>query len=189
MTTKQIAKLCGVNESTVLRWAKKAAVKMPSIREKLESAGHGTPAVFALDEVIESVEQGRGKTYAALLRNSASEMPEPDRKMQLAHTDDRIGRLETLMAAQIGMVEKLIGAVAAVASAPRQIEFKQDYFTILGYSNKIGVQLAFSDALGIGRHAARLSREKNIEIRKADDERFGQVNSYHIDILKEVFQS
>jgi predicted transcriptional regulator len=65
---------------------------------------------------------------------------------------------------------------------------EQDYYTITGYENKIGQKIAFSEALVIGKTAGRISRETGKEIRKVDDERWGQVNSYHVDVLKEVFQ-
>jgi len=42
--------------------------------------------------------------------------------------------------------------------------------------------------LNLGRIAGKVSREKNIEIRKIDDERFGIVNSYSVKVLEEVFQ-
>lgn len=83
MTTKQIAELCGVDESTVLRWAKKASSKMPSIREKLEAAGHGTPALFALEEAVELSRVGKGDTFAELLIENAGRKMQADAgKMQ-----------------------------------------------------------------------------------------------------------
>lgn len=48
-------------------------------------------------------------------------------------------------------------------------------------------QIAYSEALALGRYAAKLSREKRLEIRKIDDEAYGKVNSYHVSILEEVF--
>jgi anti-repressor protein len=98
-------------------------------------------------------------------------------------SDARLDRLEA-------MTEKLLMAVGNLVlaqSQPKQIDFVQDYFTIKGYSNKIKQVLTFSEALSIGRAAGKLSREKGFEIRKAEDERFGVVNSYHINILNEVF--
>lgn len=120
MTTKQIAELCNVNESTVLRWAKKAAEKTPSIRQKLEASGHGTPALFSLEETIATVETGRGATYSALLQeNAALKLQSPDGKMQAGHTDDRLGRLETMVAALVGAVAEIVPVLRGASPPAR----------------------------------------------------------------------
>lgn len=127
MTTKQIAELCGVNESTVLRWAKKASVKMPSIREKLAAAGHGTPALFALEEVIESVESGRGKTYANLLRNSSGGNMQPAGGNMLAASDIAAIVRETVASMVPLLIAAVRGAISekAVATLPPAIEMSE----------------------------------------------------------------
>lgn len=68
-----------------------------------------------------------------------------------------------------------------------QIEHKQDYQTILGYCNIKKIKLSFSEMMNFGKKAAALSREKNISIIKVEDQRFGMVNGYHIDILNLIF--
>ena len=45
-----------------------------------------------------------------------------------------------------------------------------------------------SKANMLGRKATKLSREYGYDIDKVTDSRFGKVNSYHLDILKEVFE-
>jgi DNA-binding MurR/RpiR family transcriptional regulator len=47
MTIKEIAELCGVDQSTVWRWAQEPACKMQAaLTEKLGEAGHGKSADF-----------------------------------------------------------------------------------------------------------------------------------------------
>lgn len=64
----------------------------------------------------------------------------------------------------------------------------EDYFTIAGYASLRGVNIDTSKANMLGRKAAKLSREYGYEIGKVTDSRFGKVNSYHLDILKNVFE-
>lgn len=40
----------------------------------------------------------------------------------------------------------------------------------------------------LGRKATKLSKKYDYEIGKTKDPRFGVVNTYHVDILKEVFK-
>ena len=63
-----------------------------------------------------------------------------------------------------------------------------DYYSVSGYASLKGHRhLDVRRANLIGRLAAKLSREYDIEVGKVKDERYGQVNTYHIDILNEAF--
>ena len=107
---------------------------------------------------------------------------------------DRIERLETLMAAQIGMVEHLCKALAAIpgAIAGQRLalpDIEQDYFTIKGWAARMGEKITYSEAVAFGKMAKRLSVERDIEVRKADDEKYGYVGSYHRSILEDAFRA
>ncbi len=63
-----------------------------------------------------------------------------------------------------------------------------DYYSVSGYASLKGFKhLDIRRANLIGRLAAKLSREYGIDIGKVKDERYGNVNIYHIDILHEAF--
>lgn len=63
-----------------------------------------------------------------------------------------------------------------------------DYYSVSGYASLKGFKhLDIRRANLIGRLAAKLSREYGIDIGKVKDERYGNVNIYHIDILNESF--
>lgn len=64
----------------------------------------------------------------------------------------------------------------------------EDYFTIAGYASLRGLNIDTSKANMLGRKATKLSREYGYNIGKVTDSRFGKVNSYHLDILKNVFE-
>lgn len=76
----------------------------------------------------------------------------------------------------------------------RRIETRQTaledgagYFSIIAYYKwaKLGPLDTYT-AAQIGRRAATLSKERGIKIGKCADARFGQVNTYHESILREV---
>jgi predicted metal-dependent hydrolase len=70
----------------------------------------------------------------------------------------------------------------------KQIEIKQDYYSILGFCNLNKIQITFSEAIKYGKEAKRLSEDEKYEVRKIPDERYGNVNSYFVGILQKVFE-
>lgn len=63
-----------------------------------------------------------------------------------------------------------------------------EYFTVAGYASLRGLNVDINKANMLGRKASRLSREYEYPIGKTKDPRFGTVNTYHADILKEIFK-
>ena len=89
MTVKEIAELCGVNQSTVWRWAKDPACKMQA--EKLGISGHGKSADFTLEETLAVIgEGGKNKALASLLAENAAN------KNALAIPNDISARLDRI---------------------------------------------------------------------------------------------
>ena len=71
--------------------------------------------------------------------------------------------------------------------ASKQLEYKQDYFSIIGYANMKGnTTITMTEARALSYKCKKMSVEKSIVIRKTPDERFGFVNSYRVDILDDV---
>lgn len=64
----------------------------------------------------------------------------------------------------------------------------EDYYTISGYASIRGIKVDISKAGILGKKASKLSREYEYPIGKTQDPRFGAVNTYHVDILNEVFK-
>lgn len=65
----------------------------------------------------------------------------------------------------------------------------EDYYTIAGYASLRGISVDINKANMLGRKASKLSNEYGYEKTKVKDPRFGTVNTYHVDILKEVFKN
>lgn len=60
-------------------------------------------------------------------------------------------------------------------------------FTIMGYANLHAIQINNKLASDLGRKASKLSRETGYLIGTAYHPVFGRVNTYHVDLLDEVF--
>lgn len=169
MTTKEIAEAAGVSVDTVQRSARAL------YPEKFKQ---GKKAYFVKAESIEIMKGLRKKNFV--------ELPQDDEV--LPQSADVVTRADLAVLGAAIVSEMMKQFLPMIQNQTRQIEFVQDYYSIKGYASKLGQQIAFSDALALGRLAGKLSREQGKEIRKVDDEAFGRVNSYHVDILKEVFQ-
>jgi hypothetical protein len=66
------------------------------------------------------------------------------------------------------------------------ISVDDHYYTIAGYCNLHKIPCPLHQAKEWGKTAAALSRQKAIPTGTAHDERYGQVRTYHEDVLKEV---
>lgn len=65
--------------------------------------------------------------------------------------------------------------------------WQSDYFTVLGYFRKHNLPApSMNEAQSIGQRATKLSHERGRGIGKANDLRFGTINSYHVSILDEI---
>lgn len=64
----------------------------------------------------------------------------------------------------------------------------KDYFSIAGYASLRGFKVDVSRANLLGKKASKLSRDYEVDIGRVTDPRFGQINTYHLDVLKEVFR-
>ena len=83
--------------------------------------------------------------------------------------------------AQIQQAQQLKRLAAKLETSPK------DYFTIAGFASLRGARVDVTRAALLGRKAVLLSKEYGHDVGKTHDPRFGQVNTYHSDILAEVF--
>jgi len=169
MTVREIAEIAGVSVQTVRRTAE---LNVGYVFEK------GKKADFSEKESIEIMRELKKKGFIQPVQNGQ----EPVQNGQVITRSD-------LAAFGVTIVSEVMKQfLPLLQNQPKQIEFAQDYYTIKGYASKLGQQILFSEALNLGRLAGKISREKGLEIRKVDDERFGLVNSYSVKVLEEVFQ-
>lgn len=62
----------------------------------------------------------------------------------------------------------------------------EEYYTVAGYASLRGIRLDAKRAAAYGKKASALSKELGIEIFKAHSTLYGEVNTYHVDVLSEV---
>lgn len=175
MTIKQIAEAAGVSAETVSRKVKEL---FP------ERVKNGKTTNLIQQEAVIIMTEIRKKNFVLPLQNE--DVPLQNDKVP---TENRevITRSDLAVFGAAIVSEMMKQFIPLINNQKKQIEFVQDYFTIKGYSNKIGQVLTFSEALALGRIAGKLSREQGVDIRKAEDEKYGYVNSYALKILQEVF--
>ena len=119
-------------------------------------------------------------------------------KVQAAVYDKMVGlekplsQLEILAQSALALVDmdrRQTALESEVKALAAKIEkTPADYFTVAGFASLRGFKLGNSDANKGGRIASKLSREYGYPINKAHSEIFGEVNTYHVDILTELFE-
>lgn len=113
--------------------------------------------------------------------------------IELESQQKPLSHLEVLAQSALALVE-MDNRTKALESEVKLLSAKiekspTDYFTIAGFASMRGVKVDVRDANKLGRKAARLSKEHDYPIGKAHSEIFGEVNTYHLDILSEVFET
>lgn len=68
-----------------------------------------------------------------------------------------------------------------------QLDYHEDYFTIKGFYSLNKFRLRKEDTWQkLGFEAARVSRERDIEIKEVPDAKWGKIGTYHKDLLMEL---
>ena len=104
---------------------------------------------------------------------------------QLVDHERRVNQLEVKQEDTTRQLGSLTEQVADVAA--KQATIDEKHYSVLGYARLMGKALPGSEALARGRIASQLSRDQNYKTGKLHDGRFGEVNSYHLDILQQAF--
>lgn len=68
----------------------------------------------------------------------------------------------------------------------KQKELSPDLFTISAYCSIKGVNVSLSDVGDYEKDCSIMSKELDYPIMVNEDRGYGQVNSYHIDVLTEI---
>ncbi|MBU2645614.1 antA/AntB antirepressor family protein [bacterium] len=61
------------------------------------------------------------------------------------------------------------------------------FMTVRGMANIRNVKLRLREAITIGKKATKICREVNLETKKVTDQMYGEVNTYPVEVLEEVF--
>ena len=100
---------------------------------------------------------------------------------QLAAMVMMLTQLDAVKQEQEAQRIELAEIKAKIQATPEQ------FYTVAGYASLRGLSIDTTKANLLGRKAAKLSREYDMEIGKAHSAMHGTVNTYHVDILCEAF--
>lgn len=70
-----------------------------------------------------------------------------------------------------------------------RMQTRPDYFSVAGFANLNRINLGFERAKSLGKSAASLCKSIGADIDKVTDQRFGKVNTYPINVLRDVFRN
>jgi hypothetical protein len=173
MNIKQFCEMTGLTRQTILSAVKKL------FPDKIKNG-----KVTKLNEIeaTDIIRELRLKDLPNLSKNLQVEKPQNLQKI------DRLESMFVEFMKQQTETNKILLTLIQ-NNSQKQIELKQDYFSLLGYMRYKNIDEArFSEMIVYGKEASKISRELGLEIRKIPDERFGQVNSYHISVLERLFE-
>ena len=162
---ENIESVVGSRAPSLILWTKQGAARH---RKML-----GTERAWdVFDELEESYfNPMRNMTPEEFLLYSAQRMVEQAKAIKAAN--DRIDKVD----------ERLLEVES------KQMTIDEHHYTIIGYANLRGVRGVSRDAAArLGRRASAMSRKQGYHIGKEYDAKYGLVNTYHVDVLQEVFR-
>lgn len=77
--------------------------------------------------------------------------------------------------------------IEAIEKRP-QINAPIEHFSIMGYCHNIGKQISIGEAKSLSIKCRKICNELGLVIGKVSDPRFGSVNTYPLNVLKEVIK-
>lgn len=189
MTVKELVQFSDKSDKQVRRWIHKAGQNVQSILDKMSNCKNtGKAADFTIDEVKAILlASSMSKDAVSVIMQNARVNSSAQSIIQLKN--DVYVTKDDLKIFAKDIVSEIFKQLVPIIQQPiKQLDFVQNYYTVKGYMNKIGEQITISEAINLGKKATALSRDKGFEIRKVDDERFGHVNSYSVEVLKTLFE-
>ena len=162
---ENIESVVGSRAPSLILWTKQGAAR--------HSKMLGTERAWdVFDELEESYfNPMRNMTPEEFLLYSAQRMVEQAKEIKAAN-------------ARIDKVDERLLEVES-----KQTTIDEHHYTIIGYANLTGVRGVGRDAAArLGRKASAMSRKQGYHIGKEYDAKYGMVNTYHVDVLQEVFR-
>lgn len=98
---------------------------------------------------------------------------------QLESHEKELGDIKT----DIGEIKEYVSDLEAKITS-----IDEKYYSVSGYCSLQGIPCPLDKAKGWGYSATKESNKKGIAIGKAYDAKYGSINTYHIDVLKNVIE-
>lgn len=94
---------------------------------------------------------------------------------------------ETIMVLEKKLAKKVEQNSKNIDVLFTQIDYHEDYYTVTAYVNNNHIKGSTKmDYKKLGKKATQLSKEQGYEIYKAPDTKWGAINTYHVNILKQL---
>ena len=125
------------------------------------------------------------RSVLAKLKSMGAATPEQTpavKDPQLAAMVMMLTQLDSVKQEQEAQRLELADLRAKVTATP------DEYYTVAGYASLRGISIDTKRANLLGRKAAKVSREHGVDIGKAHSSIYGEVNTYHVDVLCEIFE-
>jgi phage regulator Rha-like protein len=191
MGSREIAELTGKNHADVMRDIRNMLEKLEVSQSKFAStyqdAQNKTRECFNLDRYhTEILVTGYDvKRRAAVIKRwydlETSQALPAVKDPQLAAMVTMLTQLDAVKQEQQSQRLELDNIKAKLQSTP------DEFYTVAGYASLRGLSIDTKTANMLGRKCAKLSREYGFEVGKAHSAIYGAVNTYHVDMLCEVF--
>lgn len=100
---------------------------------------------------------------------------------------DEIDRRDRNHGLMIGNLwSKFCDMFADVEYLKQKMSTETNYFTVAGYCSYRGIRITSQGASRIGRRASKMCKNRNLPIEQLADKRYGKVNAYPYEVLKEI---
>lgn len=100
---------------------------------------------------------------------------------------DEIDRRDRNHGLMIGNLwSKFCDMFADVEYLKQKMSTETNYFTVAGYCSYRGIRITSQGASRIGRRASKMCKSLNLPIEQLTDKRYGKVNAYPYEVLKEI---
>ena len=132
--------------------------------------GYSIPLRHKVIQRLNELESGGGQPLATI------------KDPQLAAMVTMLTQLDVVKQEQAAQRSEMAEIRAKLTATP------DEHYTVAGYASLRGISLDTKRANLLGRKAAKVSREHGVDIGKAHSAIYGEVNTYHVDVLCEVFE-
>ena len=100
---------------------------------------------------------------------------------------DEIDRRDRNHGLMIGNLwSKFCDMFADVEYLKQKMSTETNYFTVAGYCSYRGIRITSQTASRLGRRASKMCKSLNLPIEQLIDKRYGKVNAYPYEVLKEI---
>lgn len=183
MTVKELAEVAGVNPRTIYRAVKVLNYDMKS----------GVAAQFDHEQCLRIVGAIKRQPKRVHLSQPPMTNVQGRQIAEVGQNDRLINLLSDMVPAMIemakscnesnAMTRRLVESMSArqVIAPP-----EQEYSTVSGYCRRNGIHVDLETAKRLGKIATAISNERGYPIRKISDERWGEVNAYHVSVLAQA---